>query len=241
MVSLSVMNPLHVMLRSVSKYILLVSISTLSLVAEPNRWADQIGEFTARDETNPAPRGAVVCVGSSSMRMWDPRIAEDLKPLTVVSLGFGGSQFTDLNFYFDELVARYQPRAVLVYEGDNDIGSGKTPITVARDFLTFVEKTHALDPEIRIYFISIKPSIVRVALLPEASRANDMIAAICDHDPRLNYIDVATSLLDRKGAPNKKLFLEDDLHLNQLGYDKWANAIRMVIVPLEKPFESESK
>lgn len=170
------------------------------------------------------------------MRMWDS-IAKDLDPLTVVSLGFGGSTFDDLNFYFDELVARYEPRAILLYEGDNDIGNGNTPVAVARDFLTFVEKTHTFDPAIRIYFISIKPSVRRVAFLPDAQKANSMIAALCAEDPRLEYIDVATSMLDKQGVPIPELFIEDELHLNSSGYDRWSFAIRSVIIPAERPFE----
>ncbi len=45
----------------------------------------------------------MVCVGSSSIRMWHGQIADDLAPLTVIPRGFGGSNMNDLLHYVDEL------------------------------------------------------------------------------------------------------------------------------------------
>ena len=101
---------------------------------DPARFAGDIAAFAKADETNPPSKGAIVCTGSSSMRMWHPRIREDLEGLTVIPRGFGGSHYSDVIHYMDELILKYEPRAVLIYEGDNDANFGKSPQRIFHDF-----------------------------------------------------------------------------------------------------------
>ncbi len=100
--------------------------------------------------------------GSSSFRFWDT-LASDMKPLEVLNRGFGGSEFSDLDQYADRIVVAYRPRAVVVYEGDNDLakGSPKTPEMVAADFRKFVQIVHGALPETWIYIVAIKPLQLR--------------------------------------------------------------------------------
>src|SRR5690606_29127665 len=99
----------------------------------PERFTAEIEAFLKEDASETPPDNAVLGVGSSSMRMWRNRIDADLEPLTVIPRGFGGSQFSDLNHYFETLVTRYSPRAVMIYEGDNDITAGKPVERVMED------------------------------------------------------------------------------------------------------------
>ena len=50
---------------------------------------------------------------------------EDLAPLTVIPRGFGGSTMHDLLHYVNRIVVPYRPRAIVVYEGDNDMSDDK--------------------------------------------------------------------------------------------------------------------
>ncbi|MBK1878505.1 GDSL-type esterase/lipase family protein [Pelagicoccus mobilis] len=224
-------------------YRIAVSIFCCSLACswgagqDATRFEKEVTELEERARERGISKGGIVCVGSSSMRMWTPRIEQDLAPLSVVPMGFGGSQFSDAIHYFDRLVAAYEPRAVLVYEGDNDVAKGKTPVVVARDFLDFVRLCHEQNSEMRVYVISIKPSIARASVWPQAVKANAMLKAICEEDERLNFIDVAHALIGRDGVAKERYFVEDGIHLNDLGYDRWARAVRKVIVPNEIDFE----
>jgi hypothetical protein len=64
----------------------------------------------------------MVFTGSSSIARWDT-LADEMKLLDVINRAFGGSQYPDLNRYAKRIVIAYRPRAVVVYEGDNDHGS----------------------------------------------------------------------------------------------------------------------
>ena len=95
-------------------------------------WEPAIRDFEEQDKAHPPRPGGIVFAGSSSFRFWDTLVS-DMKPLDVINRGFGGSEFSDLDQYANRIVIAYRPRAVVVYEGDNDLaeGSTKTPEMVA--------------------------------------------------------------------------------------------------------------
>jgi hypothetical protein len=207
--------------------------------AEPQgHFADEIQRMIAGDATEPPPRHAVVCVGSSSMRIWKNRMAADLAPITVIPRGFGGSQFIHVIENFEPLIAQYEPRAVVVYEGDNDISLGKSPAEVFRDFATLRAQLDAFDPTIRLYVIGVKPSLARWDKWAWMQQFNREVAALAAADGRLTFIDVGEALLGEDGKPVKEWFADDGIHLNQAGYDQWGAAVAAVVVPAELPFES---
>lgn len=172
------------------------------------------------------------------MRMWKDRMADDLHPLTVIPRGFGGSQFSDVLVRFDELIVPYRPRAILIYEGDNDVSSGKTPVQIIGDFKEFRRRVADLDASIQIYVIGVKPSLQRWNLKEQIEETNRLIAEECEQDEKLTFIDVSKFLLNDAGEPWADIFLGDGLHLNTIGYNLWGAAIGLQLVPAEEPFEA---
>lgn len=203
----------------------------------PERFAEAINAFAAADEEEMPPSKAIVCTGSSSMRGWHDDIYDDLAPLTVIPRGFGGSNMNDVLYYADRIVLPYRPRAIILYEGDNDIAQGVAPAKIAQTFLDFVEKIHAELPETRVYFLSIKPSMSRWHMWSKMQEANALIKAECAEDERLVYVDVAAGMLDEEGKPRADIFKEDQLHMNRDGYKIWRDILRPVIIKAEWPHE----
>ena len=208
---------------------------------DPERFASAIAEFQAADAANPPPKGAIVCTGSSSMRMWHPRIKDDLPGLTLLPRGVGGSHYTDLIHYLEALVFKYQPRALLLYEGDNDAKYGKTPERIFQDFKFLVEQCREQVPDLRLYIIGSKPSVARWAIAEQMQRNNAMIQDYCRAKPGFTYIDVWPQLLDGNGQVRPELFMEDELHLNSAGYDRWTAAIAPVLLRDEAAFELKKR
>jgi len=145
-------------------------------LAQTKDWESSIRKFEEQDKINPPKLGCIVFTGSSSIARWET-LVDEMKPLDVINRGFGGSQYSDLNQYAKRIVIGYQPRAVVVYEGDNDLaaGSSKTPQSVANDARVFVQTIHSASPETWIYIISIKPSLSRWNEWPRMKAANRMI------------------------------------------------------------------
>src|SRR6185437_2251484 len=130
------------------------------------QWNRDIAAFQASDRQHPPAAGAVLFIGSSSIRFWKS-LASDFPEMRTINRGFGGSEIDDATFFADRIVAPYHPRAIVMYAGDNDLADG--------DFAAFVRKARALDPAVPIAFIAIKPSVARKALLPQIRQANALV------------------------------------------------------------------
>lgn len=188
------------------------------------RFEAEIRAFEAADSATAPPHGAVLMVGSSTIRLWDSA-ADDFPNHEIVRRGFGGSQFSDLLFYANRIVFPYAPRIIVVYEGDNDLEAGKTPAQVYGDYREFVGRVRERTPGVRVAFIAIKPSIARRHLLGAARETNRLIAEHAATRTDLDYVDVATPMLDRSGEPRASLLAEDGLHLNAEGYALWRDIL----------------
>jgi lysophospholipase L1-like esterase len=195
----------------------------------PGKFEKEIQAFEAADQKAFPPAGAIVCLGSSSMRMWHSAIREDLSPLTVIPRGFGGSTMSEALHVVGRVVVPYKPRAILLYEGDNDIGSGIAPETVRDTFLALVTKVRASLPGVRVYVIAVKPSVKRWALWPQMREANRLLAEACAAGEGLTFIDVATPMLDASGNVRKELLKSDNLHMTRAGYEVWRDAVKPVL------------
>ena len=219
--------------------LLSVSATTCAEVPAPERFANEIEKFAQGDAQNHWPEGAILATGSSSMRLWSVNqlMEHHLAPLTMINRGFGGSVLNDLEFYLDSLVLKYRPRAVMIYEGDNDIAFGISAAAVLKSMVRVIQRVHEQDPRIRFYILSIKPSISRWSHWPAMRALNVELQALCDTDKRLVYIDVASPMLAANGKPLAEIYSPDGLHMNHLGYQLWRDAVRPVLLRGEGEFE----
>jgi lysophospholipase L1-like esterase len=220
--------------------LLLGNVYAQDVVRYPNpaRFDNAIAQFEGEDRNNPPPAGAVLCIGSSSMRMWHDMIEQDLAPLKLIKRGFGGSNMNDVLHYADRIVLPYKPRAIVLYEGDNDAAKGIPAAKILETFRALVAKVHAAQPDCRFYVLPAKPSPSRWHLWPAMQEANNLIAGECAKDGRMTFVDIASPMLSADGTPIPELFKKDQLHMNRAGYEIWRNTLRPVLHKAEGPFES---
>lgn len=170
------------------------------------------------------PSGAVVFYGSSSLRLW-PELASAVGICDAVNLGFGGSTLAACAWFFERLVLPYNPRAIVFYAGDNDLGDGQSCEAVVGSFRTLLDKVDRYCGPIPFAFISIKPSPARWPIISRIRRTNAAIRQELAWRTASHYIDVFTPMLDTEGRPRHKLFVEDGLHLSEDGYQLWAEIV----------------
>ncbi|MEP7340749.1 MAG: hypothetical protein ABI977_23665, partial [Acidobacteriota bacterium] len=110
---------------SLSLCLAIFAITALSqqTTAPANKWESDIRKFEEADRQQAPAKGAVVFVGSSSIRMWKD-LAADFPETKVINHGFGGSQLADSTYFANRIVIPYQPRMVVLYAGDNDLAAG---------------------------------------------------------------------------------------------------------------------
>ena len=56
-------------------------------------------------------------------------------------------------------------------------------------------------------------------------KANGLVKAVCDADPKLAYVDIVPAMLGPDGMPLPELFVKDGLHLSPAGYARWTTAV----------------
>jgi lysophospholipase L1-like esterase len=193
-----------------------------------DRWEKDISAFEAADKQTPFPKGGIVFVGSSTIRLWD--VATHFPDLKILNRGFGGSELADAVRHIDRLVLKHEPRLVVVYAGDNDIAGGKLAEQVAVDFERFVRAVHGKLPQTRILYLAIKPSLLRWVQVDRMRMANTMIRAICERDDRLGFLDFDDLMLGWDEKPRREMFVEDGLHLSAPAYQIWSAILRPFLV-----------
>lgn len=193
---------------------------------DPLVWEADIEAFEVSAQ-KPHPENAIVFVGSSSIRLWGS-LAEDMAPIPVIQRGFGGAKLNDVVHYAERLVSVYQPTAVVIFAGTNDISSRsiKTPQQLLNSYQQFVTKVRADSPELPIYYIAITPSPMRWQVWPNAQAVNAVIESYSQRTPGLFYIDTGPALMDAEGKPDVDNYAFDTLHLSDKGYSQWTAIIR---------------
>jgi lysophospholipase L1-like esterase len=193
----------------------------------PAKWEKEVAAIEKRQAANPPAKGGLVFAGSSTIRLWD--LDKSFPDWKATNSGFGGSEIRDVTHFADRLVLKHEPRAVVIYAGDNDIKSGRTADQVLADFRAFVAAVHKALPKTRVYFIAVKPSPSRWQLFDVQTRANTLVKEFCATDERLGYVDVVPPMLGTDGKPREELFVKDRLHLSPAGYEILAAAVKKAV------------
>jgi lysophospholipase L1-like esterase len=187
-------------------------------------FGEELRAFERADRDSfPAP-GQVVFFGSSTIRLWD--LERSFPGLDAINRGFGGSWMTAALDAMDRFLLPYRPRAIVLYEGDNDLANGATPDEVLEELREFLARVEDALPGTPVYVLSVKPSPARVALLPEQTELNRGFAALSDEEfPTVHYVDVTLALRDADGRFRTEMYQDDGLHLSPRGYEAWTAAL----------------
>lgn len=205
----------------------ILPVSFLAKAQDPARFSFEINVFLKYDKDSPPPQGCILFVGSSTIRMWKS-LVPDFPDYCVINRGFGGSEMSDLNYYFKDIVAPYRPQIVVVYEGDNDLADGKTPETVLSDFKTFLGQMSRL-PGVPVFYLSAKPSPSRWKLRDSYEKLNGLIMDYSRGKNDLYFVDMFKPMLGENGRPKPELFVADSLHMSPKGYDLWRHTLDPVL------------
>ena len=167
--------------------------------------------------------------GSSSIRMWET-LNIDFPGIKPVNLGFGGSTLAACVWFFERIMAPYQPQRLIIYAGDNDLGDGRHPEEVFIFFQQLAVKVSKRFGDIPCYYVSLKPSISRFNLIAQYKYTNTLISEeIGSYHNSWRFIDVFSRMIDVAGKPIKENYADDGLHLSAMGYQLWKDVINNAI------------
>lgn len=183
----------------------------------PSRYEPDIHAFEAGDREHPVRPGAVLFLGSSTIRLWTT-LTEDFPGVRSLNRGFGGAELSDLTAFVGRIVTPYRPKMIVVYAGENDVARGLTAGQIGAGFETFVKRVRADLPGVKLVYLSIKPAPRRAALWDQTREANAAIKRSTQRLRDIVYVDAFTPLLN-KGQPRPELFDAEGEHLNRAGYE----------------------
>ena len=218
----------------------ILAVSAPSLAqrgSDPGIWDEAMRRFAEMDRLDPPELGSIVLTGSSSIARWNDQAADALAPLSVIPRGFGGSVMNDVLFHLDQVALKYRPRAIVIYEGDNDTAYGIPKDVILSGLKEIITRVHEALPETRIYVMAVKPSTLRVDVWNDAQQVNAAYQEVAKSDSLVFFIDSASPFLGEDGKVMTDIFVEDGLHLNVTGNLIWGSIIRAALMPQEARYE----
>lgn len=234
------------------KTLILLSFAIISLginaqYSRATIWTGAINGFAAEDAVNGAPKDVVLFAGSSTFTNWSS-VKTDFPDSPILNRAFGGSWMTDLIYYFNQVVLPYNPKQVVLYEGDNDlIEANKTAEDFFDDVVTMTRLINIYFPNAKILLVSVKPSPSRTAYFDKYKAANTLMKNYADKISYIEYADTWTPMLNNDGSPNSSLFGSDMLHMNSTGYAIWKTVLKPFLLtgtttvnPTDKAIFTES-
>ena len=205
-------------------FLLLILGSNAFLFSQEIPLQKEVKSLTERIDKNGWEPNSFLFTGSSSVRLWR-NLQEEFPTTPIINTGFGGSQTSDLLIHLDELVIRYGPEKVFIYEGDNDISAGKEATQIMTDIDLLVNRILQKLPETNIVLISAKPSPSRWQLKNSYTVLNDLMRQYATTHNQVDFMNIWDVMLDKTGKPISEIFIADSLHMNEKGYAIWNKSV----------------
>ncbi|HEY2158670.1 MAG TPA: GDSL-type esterase/lipase family protein [Isosphaeraceae bacterium] len=189
------------------------------------KWEKEVAAYEAADRLNPPPKGGVLFIGSSTIRLWKT-LAEDYPDHKVINRGFGGTEIVDSTHFAERLIFPHEPKQIFLRAGGNDIHAGRTPEEVAYDFSEFVRVVHGRLPKAEILYIAVSPAPARWGETDKYRELNRLIREMALKMPRVGFVDTSDISLSPDGRARPELFVKDRLHFSPEGYKLLAERVR---------------
>ena len=177
----------------------------------------------------------VVMGGSSSMENWSTSV-DDMKPVTTINVGIGGTtveQWNDSLAY--RLIYPFSPREVVLYVGINNIiNAGKSGKETGDALIELFDNIHSHLEDTTIFYILMNLVPDYMKHKDSIHEANNMVLEYSKDKEYMRTIDAGTLLLKENGIPNRAYFLTDGLHMSLYGYIVWGQIVKNAVIEFEK-------
>ncbi len=192
-------------------------------------WQQRRAEWA---QTAVQDRHAVVFLGDSITQGWGGGLGAAFPGVKVANRGISGDTTRGVLVRLDEDVLALDPEAVVILIGTNDLEEGATPEVAAGNLKLILAAIERHDANTPIVLCQVFPSSATMKRPAEAIRAtNALYLAAVKGDPRVTYVETWPLFANEQGDAKKEEF-PDLLHPNEVGYAKWAAALRPVFATL---------
>ena len=194
--------------------------------------------------------GKIVFYGDSSFTRWNPRyharaLEDDIRmkdgSQAIVNRGFGTSTAEEQLYYYPRMIRPLKPRALVLQTYGNDMDLGYTPKEILFLQSRIMDYARAEFPGIRFYVCNVRPLLgpmkKRGAWFENIEEYNSLLAEYCKKHGDVTLVDQTKCEKLFKGPEfagdytnlNEDLFIHDEVHFNQEGYDVYRDFFQGVL------------
>lgn len=205
-------------------FIILALLAQFSFAQEVP-FEKEVRQISARIDSLGWDAGSTLFTGSSTIRMWSS-LQSSFPNESIINTGFGGSKASDLETHLFPLVIRLEPSRVFIYEGDNDVWADVPVAFILTSLDNIVNRLQLIDPALSVYLIEAKPSPSRWEKKANYEIFNQKLKQYCLAKEGVEFVPTWVALTDEAGNPRPELYIQDQLHLNEKGYEIWTEIFR---------------
>jgi lysophospholipase L1-like esterase len=192
-------------------------------------WRDRRSAWAARREQD---RGAVVFLGDSITQEWGGGLGAAFPGVKVANRGISGDTTRGVLLRLEDDVLVLGPAAVVLLIGTNDLEEGATPEMAVGNLELILAAMKRHNPRMPIILCEVFPSSDVMRRPADKIKAiNALFLAAVKNDPQVIPLDTWTLFADGSGNAPAAEF-PDLLHPNEVGYAKWAAALRPLFATL---------
>ena len=191
-------------------------------------------------EQQPIEKGKILFYGSSGFTRWNTQyknhaMEDDLRmkdgSQAVVNHGCGSSTAEELLYYYPRAIKPWEPRALVVSIVHNDRGFWYSPNEILTNLSKLLEYARTDFPGIKLYLCDCRPTLKFNTswhldfqkefhqLLKEYCARHEDTTYVCHADCIGFWEDPNDAGIYDENKLRKDIFVADDVHFNQAGYD----------------------
>jgi lysophospholipase L1-like esterase len=186
-------------------------------------WKDRRSAWATRIEQD---QKAVVFLGDSITQGWGDDVSAHFPGLQFANRGISGDTTRGMLIRLEQDVLSLNPGCVVMLMGTNDLEENAEPAVIAENIKLIVGALKTHDPKMPIILCQIFPSSASKKRPADKIKAtNALISKAVRGDAQITVLDSWALFADENGDA-KLTEMPDLLHLNDVGYAKWAAALR---------------
>ncbi len=193
-----------------------------------NLWNSKRREWSGVNEKD---QGALVFLGDSITQGW-PDLQKYYPGVKIANRGISGDTTRGMLIRLKEDVLALKPSGVVMLMGTNDLEELAEPETIAANVTSIIRALKSHNSKMPIILCQIFPSSEsKKRPTAKIQATNKLLLESVKGDSQITVLDTFKLYANETGDAKPEEF-PDLLHLNQIGYDKWAASLRPVLATL---------
>jgi len=194
--------------------------------------------FEERKELAEKGECPYVFMGDSITHGWDGKLEKHFPGMKIANISFGGDRTEQTLWIVDNLDwKKINAKVIMLMIGTNNTGhrnrAEESPQDTFDGIQAIIKNLREKTPDTKILLLAIFP---RSATAGDQARvrnatANAMVPTLADNTS-VFFMDIGARFLAPDGATLTKDIMPDLLHLNDKGYEIWAEAVKAKLIEL---------